>query len=263
MSRPVVGLAAWRRNLPTLIGSPETLHAVAHLYVESLAEVAAVPLILPGARPVSEAAEFLDLLDGLVLTGGGDVDPAAYRAERTAAYDDDFDADAWEIALIGEARRRRLPLLAICRGMQVLNVAQGGTLIQEVTAPGTVHEPLAGDADELLGRRHRVDLAPGGVLADWYGTTRLDVNTLHHQGVDRLGDGLVTEAVAEDGLVEALRVDDGWFALGVQWHPERLPGARRPLFAGFVSALADRGSGYRSPSWEMTSRPNNSIPEVP
>ncbi len=237
MSRPIVGLAAWRRSLATSLGPDETLHAVAAPYVESLAEAAAVPLILPGARPPEEAGALLDLLDGLVLTGGGDVDPRTYGAERTSAFDDDAQADSWELTLIAEARRRRLPLLAICRGMQVLNVAYGGTLLQEVTAPGTIHQPLKGPPHELTGRRHGVDLDPEGILAGWYGTVHLDVNTLHHQGLDRVGEGLAIEAVAEDGLVEGLRSDDGWFALGVQWHPERLPSHRAPLFAGFVAAL--------------------------
>lgn len=237
MSHPVVGIAVWRRGLRTAIGDPETLHAVADAYVESVSEAGAVPIILPGSRPASEAADLLDRVDGLLLTGGGDVDPATYGADRRGSRDDDPAADRWEIALVDEARRRSLPLLAICRGMQLLNVACGGTLRQEVTAARTCHVPVTGTPEEIRARRHLVALSEDGRLRQWYGSDTLDVNSIHHQGVDRLGAGLVVEATAPDGLVEGVAADGDWFALGVQWHPERLPDHRQPLFSGFADRL--------------------------
>lgn len=237
MSRPVIGVAVWRRGLDTPIGTPEPLHAVADAYVRAVSEAGGIPLLIPAARPTDEAEAAIDRVDGLVLTGGGDVDPATYGAARAGSYDDDPSADRWEIALIDRARSAGRPLLAICRGMQILNVALGGTLHQEIGAPGALHEPIGGSPDAILARRHPVSLAPGGTLAGWHGTDSLSVNTIHHQAIDDLGAGLEIEATAPDGVIEGIRSPADWMAVGVQWHPERLPELAKPLFGGFLNVM--------------------------
>ncbi len=240
MRKPVIGIVVWRRGLRTPLGDPELLHALSDAYVAAFADAEAIPLLIPNARPVEEASVFLDRIDGLVLSGGGDVDPASYGADNEASYDTDPSVDRWELALLTEARRRRMPTLCICRGIQILNVAHGGTLHQEVLATGTIHEPLSGRSGaEILAARHPVSLGEGGRLRDIYGAETLRVNTIHHQAIEVLGEGLAVEATAPDGIVEAVvSTDPGWWCVGVQWHPERNDAGDDRLFRSLVAAAA-------------------------
>ena len=236
-AKPVVGITVFRRPFTTPVGDPEMLHSIAEPYLEAVTEAGLIPILLPSRQSPEDANVVLDRVDGLVVSGGGDVDPSAYGRERESVVDEDPEVDRWESALLDVARERQMPTLAICRGLQILNVTLGGTLRQDVTSPDGVHLPFKGTPEELTERRHRVDLIQGGVLAAAYGTDTLDVNTLHHQGIDQLADDLVVEATAPDGLIEAARVAGKWWALGVQWHPERMPGQRRHLFELFASQL--------------------------
>jgi putative glutamine amidotransferase len=240
MSKPVIGIVVWRRGLRTPLGDPEVLHALSNAYVAAFADAGATPLLIPNARPVEEASVFLDRIDGLALSGGGDVDPASYGARNERSYDTDATVDRWELALLAEARDRRMPTLCICRGIQILNVAHGGTLHQEVLAPGTIHEPLSGRSGaEILAARHPVSLADGGRLQDIYGAGTLQVNTIHHQAIDVLGDGLAVEATAPDGIIEAVvSTDPDWWCVGVQWHPERNAAGDDRLFRALAGAAA-------------------------
>jgi gamma-glutamyl-gamma-aminobutyrate hydrolase PuuD len=235
-SRPRIGLSTYRE--PAAWGvwqEPADLLPVR--YSAEAAAAGAVPVLLPPACVEEEAARAVIAgVDGLVLTGGADVDPARYGADphpRTGAPR--TDRDGWELLLLHAARERRLPVLAICRGMQVLNVGLGGTLVQHL--PDLVghegHCPVPG-----VHARHDVRLAPDSRIAAMLGPAAT-VATYHHQAVAELGDGLHATGWAEDGVVEAVELADGW-VVGVQWHPEVHDGAR--LFAGFVAACA-AGSG--------------------
>lgn len=202
-----------------------------------------------GAAP--EAAEWLERLDGLLLSGGGDVDPAHFGqrpSPRLGAVD--RERDAWELALARGALAAGLPVLGICRGAQVLNVAAGGTLIQDI---GEVNPDALPHAQE--GPRwessHAVRLAAGtrldAVLASAAGGPEgvLRVNSFHHQAVDRVGAGFVVAAVAPDGVVEAIERPEHPFAVGVQWHPEEMwerDDAARRLFVAFVAAARQRAA---------------------
>jgi putative glutamine amidotransferase len=236
MTQRIVGIAVWKRGLRTPLGDPEILHAVADAYVSAVADTGLVPVLIPNALSAEYAGPVLDRVDGLVLSGGGDVHPHTYGAGSQRSHDLDPRADSWEMALLESARRRKMPALCICRGMQVLNVWAGGSLHQDMLVPGTVHEPLSGkSAEEILAARHDVELRPDGLLARIYGRTVVRVNTIHHQAIDRLGSGMSVEARSEDGFVEALSVDDpGWWCVGVQWHPERNGALDVPLFDAFA-----------------------------
>ena len=236
MFKPVVGIVVWRRGLRTPLGDPEVLHALSDAYVRSIAAAGVTPLLIPNARPSDEVGAILDRVDGLVLSGGGDVDPSTYGAPNERSYDCDPVVDQWEIALLKRAEARRIPTLCICRGHQILNVAHGGTLRQEILAEGTVHAPLSGKSgEEILEAKHPVSLTPGGLLSEIYGTTRLDVNTIHHQAIETVGDGLTVEAVSPDGIIEAVTTTSpSWWCVGVQWHPERNDGVDTPLFETFA-----------------------------
>jgi putative glutamine amidotransferase len=173
-------------------------------------------LVLPGDDRAP--GELLDRFDGLLLVGGGDVEPSRYGQEPTdTIYGVEPDRDDFEIALVREADLRQTPTLCICRGMQVLNVAFGGTLVQHLPSDERYlpHGTPSG-ADELL---HDVKLLPGCGVALATGSELVSCSSHHHQGVDRLGEGLVATGWSEDGLVEAIEREGGWM-VGPQWHPE-------------------------------------------
>ncbi|MFQ5522099.1 MAG: gamma-glutamyl-gamma-aminobutyrate hydrolase family protein [Acidimicrobiia bacterium] len=236
--KPVVGITTWRRNMTSYFGE-ENLQTLAHYYIESLRAIGITPLMYPAEGDPKDAGQLVDLVDGVVLSGGQDVDPALYGAENTHSRGVNSADDRFEIALVEAARERNKPLLAICRGIQVLNVALGGTLRQEVTSPGGVHELIdkETDPDELVARRHVVRFEKGARLAEMYGADEAKVNTIHHQGIDRLAGGLVVEGRTDDGLIEAVRYGGNWWALGVQWHPERLDGDHQRIFALYREAV--------------------------
>jgi putative glutamine amidotransferase len=190
--------------------------------------------------------EIVQQIDGLVLTGGGDVDPALYGEPRHASvHDAEPGRDQFEIALARRALAADVPVLAICRGAQVLNVAAGGTLVQDI--PTAVETTLPHTVDRSDAIAHTVDVRRGSRLEQALGG-RLDgdrlcrVNSRHHQSVDRLGAGLVPSARSEDGVVEAIERPDGSFCIGVQWHPENFwrTGEFRGLFDSFVEAARRR-----------------------
>jgi putative glutamine amidotransferase len=177
------------------------------------------------------------MVDGVLVSGGDDVDPSSYGAEDTASTRVSRAADVFETAVVGACRDQGKPLLAICRGLQLLNVALGGSLVQEVTSAGGVHELIDSDHDATSSRRHVVRLEPDSILAGIYGSREAKVNTMHHQGVDRLAEELLVEGTTEDGLVEAARCQGDWWALGVQWHPERMDGDHQAIFTEFRRAI--------------------------
>jgi putative glutamine amidotransferase len=238
MSAPVIGITAYVETARyTIWETPATL--LPHAYVERVLRAGGQPVVLP---PAGDPSCVLPRLDGLVLSGGGDLDPSSYGAapHPRTGYVRDFRDEA-ELALVRRALDAGLPFLGICRGAQVLNVALGGTLHQHV--PDVVGDDRHCAAP---GRYHRfpVTVAPGSVLAEALGAETATVAHYHHQAVDRLGAGLTATAWADDGLIEAVEADRSAFALGVQWHPE--VGADPSLFTALVTAALSAGAkGHR------------------
>jgi putative glutamine amidotransferase len=197
-----------------------------------------------GIEPVRispDGPRTLESLDGLVLTGGTDVNPALYGQERAPETDEPDDArDELELRLLREALDAGVPVLAICRGMQLMNVAYGGTLLQHL-ATSDVHR--AKKANDEPGRHravHTVSVRGGTRLATIIGAGEHAVNSRHHQAVDRLGAGLVVSAESSDRVIEALEKPDHPFAVAVQWHPEDrtlMSEADRKLFQAFAVAV--------------------------
>jgi putative glutamine amidotransferase len=234
VSRPTVGLT---------IENPRAEREVFRLredYVRSVETAGALPLIFAPGRP-EDAPELLDHVGGLVLTGGADIDPNLYGEEPHAALGTVFrERDAFEIALCREALRRDLPVLAICRGHQVLNVATGGTLVQDI--PSQVPGAGAHDPDvERWQTCHDVRILPATRLREILGTENVAVNSFHHQAVKQLGEGLVVSAQSPDGVVEGIEMprQAKRFVVGVQWHPESFwdhPPGFAPLFEALVAA---------------------------
>lgn len=202
-------------------------------YVRALEGAGLVPLAIPMILAPDRAAAALEAVRGLVLTGGEDVAPARYGAAPHPRLGDvDPARDAAELALIDAARRRRLPILAICRGIQILNVALGGTLYQDLDSerPGPVPHNEASN--------HAVRVEAGSLLERTLGTRSASVNSRHHQAIRDLAPGLKAVAWADDGVIEAAEPADAgapWI-VAVQWHPEDL--TERALFDGFARAVA-------------------------
>ncbi len=241
----IVGIPACSKQIGELLQ-----HATPARYGAALMHAAgALPILLP---PVGEGLlAMLDRLDGLLLDGSpSNVEPSLYGAsEDLTPGKHDPDRDATTLPLVREAIRRGMPVLCICRGIQELNVAMGGTLHQQVHTLEGRHDHRAGPGtiDDKFGFAHKVRVS--GELARMVGATEIMVNSLHEQALDRVADGLIVEGVAEDGTVEAVRVAGARsFAMGVQFHPEwhvTTDAASHAIFAAFGAACAAYAKGLR------------------
>jgi putative glutamine amidotransferase len=234
-SRPVIGVCAVRERARWAFWDQEA-HLVADSYVAPLQRAGGLAVLL--AVDTRAPLELLDRVDGLMLIGGSDLDPASYGAAQQPGTESTYpDRDAFEIALSLGALAREMPVLGICRGMQILNVALGGTLVQDLVAPdGThPHRKFKGTFD---GNAHTVELVPGSLAERAVGEHAHIAHCHHHQAVLALGDGLLDSGRAEDGVIEAIEMADGRWGLGVQWHPEANDRSR--LFGAVCDAAAQR-----------------------
>lgn len=190
-------------------------------------------------------ADALDGIDGVMLTGGGDISPEHYGGTpHPSLIDVEPERDVFEFALVKEARKRHMPILAICRGIQVLNVACGGSLIEDIASEetGPLEHNLKVPPNQPFSRAHEVWVEKDALLASLLGerleSDSIDVNSRHHQAVKDVAPGFKVTATAPDGVVEAIEDPSAAFCLGVQWHPENFwrTGEFRPLFEGFLNA---------------------------
>jgi putative glutamine amidotransferase len=211
-------------------------------YRQSILHVGGEPRILDASIPIEQA---LEGVDGLMLTGGSDVAPALYgEAAHVTVVVAEPGRDEFEIALVKAARARQLPIFAICRGVQVLNVACGGTLVQDIPSliPGALPHSLTVPPNESYSLAHEVWLDKDSLLArlmrERLVDEALEVNSRHHQSVKRVAPGFTASATAPDGVIEAIEDPQARFCLGVQWHPENFfrTGEFRALFEGFLEA---------------------------
>lgn len=214
-------------------------------YLTGVTATGGIALLLPPQDPDAADAAIAGL-DGLILSGGADVAPELYGAQRHPLTDPArADRDAWELALFRAAERRRMPVLAICRGLQLVNVARGGTLQQHLPESlGTERYRVGGG----VFAENDIEVAEDTALAEVLGAGEVRVHSYHHQGIDRLGEGLVPAARSEDGLVQAFVDTAAGHVVGIQWHPEENAEDRR-LFADLVSQAgafaAQRKEGAR------------------
>lgn len=243
-AKPVVLVPACNR----LLGR-HVFHVTGRKYIDAVRLAGCQPLIVPSASP-QELDALLGMAHGVLLTGSpSNVHPSHFdEGVLDPALPLDPDRDAWTLPLIPKAIERGMPLFAICRGFQEVNVALGGSLHQAVhQVPGLrdhrddERQPL----EAQYGSSHEVEVVPGGLLQHVVGLARFEVNSLHGQGVNRLAGGLRVEARAPDGLVEAFTLEAGrGFMLGVQWHPEWLA-AENPISCKLFKAFGEAAQGYR------------------
>jgi putative glutamine amidotransferase len=252
MKRPVVGVIASEH----LAENRFAAQRVGERNLRAVADVAgALPIMFAGAPEITDIGALLDVVDGVLLTGGrANVHPTRFGVEPDPKYEPyDLRRDALALALVEACVARGVPLFGICRGLQEMGVAFGSTLHPEIRElPGRVNHRMPRlangeihpDQEVIFGDRHDVRLTPGGAFARLLGRDTIRVNSLHGQGILEPGARVVVEGVAEDGTIEAIRIADaGGFALGVQWHaeydPQRNP-INRALFQAFGEAVAAR-----------------------
>jgi putative glutamine amidotransferase len=235
MSAPIVALTAPTREMEGMMRV-----RLNEAYVNAARAAGMVPIVVPPLSP-DELPVLLGAVDGVILTGGEDVDPAEFgAAKHPRTQTPHGDRDRCELALARLARERRVPTLAICRGIQVVNVAMGGTLIQDI--PSEHPSDIDHDQSERRTQRvHDIEIESGSMLADAMGASRATVNSSHHQAIARVASGLRVTARAPDGIIEgAESTDPEWWLLGVQWHPEELIRDAQAWDRGLFKALADR-----------------------
>jgi putative glutamine amidotransferase len=243
---PLVWLPACHRNLD--LSDPGGYTVLADRYAAAVTALALQPVLFPMAG-AAEVAHLLPMVDGVLLTGSpSNVEATRFGGSALATDILDPRRDALTMALVPAAIAHGTPLLGVCRGLQEINVALGGSLHQQLHAqPGlTDHrEPQDADLAVQFATRHQVWLVPGSAFERWAGGTTAQVNSLHGQGIDRLGNGLVPEAWAPDGLIEGVRVDGAQaFAFGVQWHPEWRHEAS-PFYTRTLEAFAQACAEHR------------------
>ena len=242
--RPRVAISGYPRTIDTAFGAT-LLHTATRWYVDAVVRAGGVPFVLPTVE-VDLVPDMLDHVDAVVLTGGGDIAPARYGetpVPETSGVDplrDEFD-----LRLVHCCIERDVPLLAICRGMQVVNVALGGSLVQHVRE----HQHVDASGEPV----HEVTIDPGSHLAEAVGVTTLKVNSIHHQAVARPAPGLDAVAWAPDGSVEAVEQPGNHHLVAVQWHPELM--VDQPEQQGLFQQLVDRASARSSGAPRRSPRP--------
>jgi len=241
MTTPLVALTATTKPMDGIVRI-----RLNEAYANAARAAGLAPIILPPLE-AAELAPLLDAVDGVILTGGEDIDPGAYGALRApSVHDPHRQRDACELALTRLARERNVPTLAICRGIQLVNVALGGTLVQDIPSerPSGINHDQANAREDRL---HAVSITPGSKLAAALGATDITVNSSHHQSVDRVAAGLRVTARAPDGIIEGVEwAGDEWWMLGVQWHPEELIRDTKAWDRGLFRAFADQARRYQS-----------------
>lgn len=238
MGRPVIGLTTYLEPIRWAIYDGSAAY-LPEQYFSVIEEAGAGVVLLP-PQPADGADAVVAGIDGLVVTGGSDVDPARYGAERHPRTQPARpERDAWEIALLESAIASATPFLAICRGVQVLNVLRGGTLIQHL--PDVVGDDRYSSGGEVFNLNEAAVDASSLLSRIVPGAASIDVRSHHHQALDRIGDGLRVTARSADGIVQAVELDGAAFGLGVQWHPEQ--GRDPRLFRALVAAASVHRSG--------------------
>ena len=216
------------------------LSSIGQAYIHAIQQAGGLPLVIPIGIALSDIEALTSHLDGILFTGGGDIETGYFGGENHPKVSGVIpERDQLEFELLRTALEIDLPLLAICRGIQVLNVGLGGTLythIQDQLPDAIKHDWYPDYPRDRIA--HTVSVAPSSKLHQILGDSEVPVNSLHHQGIDKIGQGLKPIATAPDGLVEAVEVASARFALGVQWHPECLPDSlpMQQLFRAFIDA---------------------------
>ena len=234
VGKPTIAFSTWKRNVSIAPYGRFDLESVGAEYIAAVQSEGANAILLPHADP-RDATHLLRHADGLILVGGEDLDPSGYGEQNNGlSRRTDPAADAFELALASSARALRIPTLAICRGLQIVNVALGGSLHQDISSSDVPHQDPDPKASELPVAHHRVTIPDQACLLSRLYGAELTVNSIHHQSLARVAEGLNVVARAEDGVIEGVESSSvEWPLIGVQWHPEKAVDGS-PLFGWLV-----------------------------
>ncbi len=216
-------------------------HALRSNYFDAMSDAGGIPIALPSTH--LDVDSFLDLVDGLLMTGGNDYDPALYGEENTAPHFSKVmhQRSKFDIKLVRAALQRGVPVLGICGGMQAINIALGGSIIQHI--PHALKEEVGHLRSNINEPAHSINIVPGTQLSKVLGASSISVNSFHHQAIKKLGRGLVINAVAEDQIIEGIEAEGDLFCWGLQWHPEFLVTlSDQKIFEAFIGAANDFGA---------------------
>ncbi len=240
MARKIVGITC---NTLSESKHSQARQSLNLAYLRAVEQAGAIPLILPNTMDAETAARYLDVIDGLLLSGGADLSPALYgQAAHPTVTDVEPDRDFTEFAIVQAAITADMPILAICRGIQTLNVALGGTLYQDLPSehPSAIHHQQTEAGIPRGQATHAIAIEAGTRLREIIGADRMETNSMHHQAIREAAVGLVISAYAPDGVVEAAEIPTARYILAVQFHPEETapsdPLSQR-IFSSFVAAL--------------------------
>ena len=240
MTSSLIGITTYR----DLNKHSSPIIALNEAYIQAVSQAGGIPVLVPLGLPGSQLKEMLQYLDGVLFSGGGDLEPGRFGGNFHPAVDGvDPDRDRTEIELFRDSVEGGIPFLGICRGIQTINVALGGTLYTHIPDqhPGAIHHPyIEGNPRDYLA--HPVKIQPGTQLFEILKDSPVQVNSMHHQGIRNLAPGLKATAHAPDGLIEAVELPGHPFGIAVQWHPECLTAyaPMRELFRAFVEAASRR-----------------------
>lgn len=242
--RPLIGVTTYRKTADQ--NPPIEIIGLMPAYLNAVVAAGGVPIMIPLGLADEDLHAILPRIDGLLLPGGGDIDPAAYQgAAHATLWGIDNDRDRVEITVVRAAVAQQKPMLAICRGHQLLNVALGGSLFEDIAALKS--DAIRHDFYRVFPRNyfaHSIQATPDSQIARLLGRSEFQVNSLHHQGIRALAPELTATAVAPDGLIEGVEVAGHPFAVGVQWHPENLitdDPSMLGLFQGLITAAGENG----------------------
>ena len=233
MAKPLIGITTYN----TVNKFDRDIAAVQHTYIRAVAQGGGIPVLIPAILSDEDRSELFTRLKGVLFSGGGDISLKYFEGEDHPKIDGvDDDRDVTELTLLKRSVDDGKPFLAICRGIQVMNVALGGTLYTHI--PDQVTTDLQHDQDEFTTLAHVVNIDEDSQMAEIFGETLLQVNSLHHQGLKDVASPLKVVGHAPDGVIEAVELPDHPYGIGVQWHPEWLTDqlVMRRLFKSFVDA---------------------------
>lgn len=242
--RPLIGIPTW--NDDSVFYPGVELYGINVSYVSTLRKAGALPILVPLHMDRESLRGIFDRLDGIFLAGGGDIAPRVYNSRSREAFDSsDIERDITELTLVKWALEVNMPVLGVCRGIQIINIACGGTLYHDLRSEqlGNVRHDFIGPEYKRDQISHEVTLPESTYLFDIFGgDNRIGVNSMHHQGVAEVGTGLQINATSADGLTEAIKSKEHSFVLGTQWHPEELMKSdtrHEMVFADFLDSAAD------------------------
>ncbi len=236
--KPIIGVT-------TFLSEQSQYSSVNRNYIDSIYAAGGLPVNIPIVAGETKYAEYIDMVDGLLFTGGNDIAPYFFGENPVKELHSMSSArDEYELALFKGAYGKNMPIFGICRGIQLINVALEGTLYQDIYSQVTGalgHYPQHTASDEFY---HSVQITEGTKLHEIFGTDRIFTNSFHHQSLKALGKNLVATAFSEDGIVEAVESTEDRFLLGVQWHPEAMT-KRHPMFLGLFTRFVQESLAYK------------------